>query len=95
MIFNDGSGEFREKHIPKLFENILNKNNIKSEVYNFGLSGKSLNFIRKTLYSEAIDYNPDLIIINSNRNNIIYDSINVNVSTRIANQHFLKVNLFS
>ena len=89
-----GAESLEKNTYPKLLENILNKNNIKSEVYNFGLSGKSLNFIRKTLYSEAIDYNPDLIIINSNRNSIIYDSINVNTSTREANHHFLKLIYF-
>ena len=38
-----------------------------------GFSSKSLNYIKDLLFTEAYKYNPDIIIIYSNRNSIMYD----------------------
>lgn len=59
---------------PKILEEKLSKNNLNCEVLNFGFSGKSLNFIEKLLVSEAVNYSPNIITIQSNRNSVMYDS---------------------
>ena len=59
---------------PSQLEQMLNEKGIKAEVLNFGLAGKSLTFIHELFLNEAINYNPDLITLYSNRNTILYDS---------------------
>ena len=62
------------KPYPKILEEKFQKNNINCEVLNFGFGGKSLNFLENLLVNEAIDYNPDIITIMSNRSATMYDS---------------------
>ena len=87
---------------PKILEKKLRKNNFKCEVLNFGFSGKSLNFIEKLLVNEAINYSPNIITIQSNRNAVMYDSFgNSSVSPDVISSKFdyhlynLKMFLFS
>lgn len=59
---------------PAILERLLINSGINAEVLNFGFGSKSLNFIEKLLFREAIIYKPDLITIYSNRNTALYDS---------------------
>ena len=61
--------------LEKMFEN----EDIDVEVLNFGLSSKSLNFIRELFFLEAVNYNPDFITIQSARNPIMYDSVGTKI----------------
>ena len=58
---------------PAQLEKILNKNNLNYEVINMGFGSKSLNFIKSLFFNEAFKYEPDIILIYSNRNSIMYD----------------------
>jgi hypothetical protein len=59
---------------PAILEHLLVESGIGAEVLNFGQISKSLSYIEKLLFREAIAYKPDLIIIKSNRNTALYDS---------------------
>ena len=80
---------------PDLLEKEFRINKSDVEILNFGLSSKSLNFIRELFFSEAINYDPDLITIYSARNSIMYDSIGTKLKIReIKFQNFEKLNLY-
>jgi len=65
------------------------------DVLNFGFSSKSLNFIRELFFSEAIEYNPDIITIYSARNSIMYDSIGTKLKMReVKFKNLEKLNLY-
>ena len=74
---------------PKILENLLNQNESKCEVLNFGFSGKALNSLEKILINQASRFNPNIIMIMSNRNSTMYDSyITSAVATDIINNKF-------
>ena len=80
---------------PDLLEKEFRINKSDVEILNFGLSSKSLNFIRELFFSEAINYDPDLITIYSARNSIMYDSIGTKLKIReIKFQNLEKLNLY-
>lgn len=58
---------------PAQLEKFLNKKNLEYEVINMGFGSKSLNYIKGLFFNEAYKYEPDIIIIYSNRNSILYD----------------------
>ena len=91
-----GLGSEYDMTYPAQLESMLKNEKIDVEVLNFGLSSKSLSFIRKLLFSEAINYDPDLIIIYSNRNPALYDSQGTKINIEKDNQNIFikKVNLF-
>ena len=84
---------------PAVLERLLNENGIDAEVLNCGFGFKSLNYIEWLLFSEGIDYRPDLITINSNRNTAIYDAarfenyevVNSKLSAALIRYHFILV----
>ena len=87
---------------PKILEKKLHNNNFDCEVLNFGFSGKSLNFIENLLVNEAVNYSPNIITIQSNRNAVMYDSYgNSSISPDVISSKFdyyyykLKMFLFS
>ena len=87
---------------PKILEEKLHNNNFDCEVLNFGFSGKSLNFIENLLVNEAVNYSPNIITIQSNRNAVMYDSYgNSSISPDVISSKFdyyyykLKMFLFS
>ena len=87
---------------PKILEKKLHNNNFDCEVLNFGFSGKSLNFIENLLVNEAVNYSPNIITIQSNRNAVMYDSYgNSSISPDVISSKFdyyyykLKIFLFS
>ena len=59
---------------PSQLEQMITEKGIRAEVLNFGFCSKSLTFIHELFINEAINYNPNLITIYSNRNTILYDS---------------------
>ena len=63
-----------KKSYPEILEENLNKDNYDCEVLNFGFAGKGLNFLENLFLKDGIRYNPNTIIIMSNRNSIMYDS---------------------
>tara|TARA_B100001540_G_scaffold314995_1_gene341135 strand:- start:251 stop:1402 length:1152 start_codon:yes stop_codon:yes gene_type:complete len=67
---------------PAQLEKIFMNKGREIEVLNFGFGGKSLNFIKDLLYSEAINYEPNIITINSNRNSTMYDSAGTKLSIK-------------
>ena len=77
---------------PSILENIIKEKKYDVEVLNFGLSSKSLNFIRELFYSEAIDYKPDIITIYSNRNPALYDSTGAKIKPNNNNSYIKKIN---
>ena len=77
---------------PSILESIIKEKNYDIEVLNFGLSSKSLNFIRELFYSEAIDYKPDIITIYSNRNPALYDSTGAKIKPNNKNSYIKKIN---
>ena len=80
---------------PDLLEKKFKDNNYNVDVLNFGFSSKSLNFIRELFFSEAIEYNPDIITIYSARNSIMYDSIGTKLKMReIKFKNLEKLNLY-
>ena len=83
------AGVETKKPYPKILENLLNQDQVNCEVLNFGFSGKALNFLEKILVNEASKFNPNVIIIMSNRNSTMYDSyITSAVATDIINNKF-------
>ena len=64
---------------PDQLEKVFKDEDYNVEVLNFGLSSKSLNFIRELLFSETIKYSPNFITIYSARNPIMYDSIGTKI----------------
>ena len=81
-----------EKTYPYQLELLLNTNKKNYEVINMGFPGKSLNFIKNLYFLEAANYNPDFIIIYSNRNSLMYDSSYIN--PKFSNVIFIKLNYF-
>mgnify|MGYP001319914701 FL=1 len=78
-----------EEPYPKILEDLLNQNQLNCEVLNFGFSGKALNSLEKILVNEASKFNPNAIIIMSNRNSTMYDSyVTSAVATDIINSKF-------
>ena len=74
---------------PKILENLLNQNQLNCEVLNFGFSGKALNSLEKILVNEVPKFNPNIIMIMSNRNSTMYDSyITSAVATDIIKSKF-------
>ena len=62
-----------DKTYPYQLEEILNKFKDNYEVINMGFGSKSLRFIKELLFTEAYKYQPDIIVIYSNRNSIMYN----------------------
>tara|TARA_A100001015_G_C14963445_1_gene701917 strand:- start:552 stop:1637 length:1086 start_codon:yes stop_codon:yes gene_type:complete len=62
-----------EMTYPAQLEKFLKVKNLNYEVLNMGFGSKSLNYIKSLFFSEVYEYNPDIIIIYSNRNSIMYD----------------------
>jgi len=77
---------------PSILESIIQKKNYDAEVLNFGLSSKSLNFIKDLFYSEAINYKPDIITVYSNRNPALYDSTGSKIKYNNKNLYIKKIN---
>ena len=80
------------KTYPYQLEELLNEKNNNYEVINMGFSGKSLNFIKNLFFNEAHKYQPDIIIIYSNRNSIMYDGSSVEVNFKKSK--LLKLNYY-
>lgn len=78
---------------PKLLETLLNKDKDEFEVLNFGFGGKSLNYIKSLFFNEAVNYEPDIITIYSNRNSIMYDGSYVSL-TKSENEKIKKITYF-
>ena len=77
---------------PAQLEKILNEKKLDYEVLNMGFGSKSLNYIKNLFFNEAYIYDPDIILIYSNRNSIMYDGGYIDppkLSTR-----FLKINYY-
>ena len=68
------AGTETEKPYPNILEELLNKNKFNCDVLNFGFSGKALNFLEKLFVNEASKFDPNVLLIMSNRNSIMYDS---------------------
>ena len=68
------AGTETEKPYPNILEKLLNKNKFNCDVLNFGFSGKALNFLEKLFVNEASKFNPNVLLIMSNRNSVMYDS---------------------
>ena len=68
------AGTETEKPYPNILEKLLNKNKFNCDVLNFGFSGKALNFLEKLFVNEASKFNPNVLLIMSNRNPVMYDS---------------------
>ena len=80
---------------PAQLEKLFKKGNYNVEVLNFGLSSKSLNFIREILFTETIKLNPDFITIYSARNPVMYDSVGTKIKIdEIKFPKLQRVNLF-
>ena len=78
-----------ERPYPKILENLLNQNQLNCEVLNFGFSGKGLNFLEKILVNEVLKFNPNIVLLTSNRNSIMYNSyITSSVATDIISNKF-------
>jgi lysophospholipase L1-like esterase len=77
-----------DKTYPSQLEEILNKFKDNYEVVNMGFGSKSLRFIKELLFTEAYKYQPDIIVIYSNRNAIMY-----NGSYSYSNQPSKQINL--
>ena len=84
------------KTYPFLLEQKLNQSQIGNfEVFNMGLPSKSLNFIKNLFLTEAYKYDPDVIIIYSNRNSIMYDGGSTEpFFDKIKNQKIIQINYF-
>jgi lysophospholipase L1-like esterase len=80
---------------PDQLEKVFKDEDYNVEVLNFGLSSKSLNFIRELLFSETIKYSPNFITIYSARNPIMYDSIGTKIKVNeIKFPKIQKINLY-
>ncbi len=78
---------------PSQLEILLNEKNKENyEVLNMGFGSKSLNYIRDLFFSEAYKYEPDIIIIYSNRNSLIYDGGKIDPT--FEGNKIIKVNYF-
>ena len=90
-----GLGSEINQTYPKNLEDKLKKKDFDVEVLNFGLPAKSLNFIRELYFKEAFKYKPDIIIIYSNRNPTMYDSIGtkIMIDERLDNDKIIRINL--
>ena len=90
-----GLGSEINQTYPKNLEDKLKKKDFDVEVLNFGLPAKSLNFIRELYFKEAFKYKPDIIIIYSNRNPTMYDSIGtkIMIDERLDNDKIIRTNL--
>lgn len=77
---------------PAQLEKILNKNNLNYEVINMGFESKSLNFIKSLFFNEAFKYDPDIILIYSNRNSIMYDG--AYIEPQKFNNKLIKTNYY-
>lgn len=77
---------------PSQLEQLLNKDKNNYEVINMGFAGKSLNFIKQLFFVEAYKYDPDIIIIYTNRNSIMYDG--AYADPKLNKNELLKVNYF-
>ncbi len=83
------AGVETESPYPKILENLLNQNQLNCEVLNFGFSGKGLNFLEKILVNEVLKFNPNIVLLTSNRNSIMYNSyITSSVATDIISNKF-------
>ena len=83
------AGVETERPYPKILENLLNQNQLNCEVLNFGFSGKGLNFLEKILVNEVLKFNPNIVLLTSNRNSIMYNSyITSSVATDIISNKF-------
>jgi len=81
-----------DKTYPYQLEQMLNKFKNNYEVINMGFGSKSLNFIKELLFTEAYKYQPDIIVIYSNRNSIMYDG--AHIDRRIKQINLLQLNYF-
>ena len=82
-----------EKTYPSQLEKLLSKNNYNYEVINMGFGSKSINYVKNLFFTEAYKYKPDVIIIYSNRNSLMYDGSFV--EPKIINSNYLiKSNYF-
>ena len=83
------AGVETERPYPKILENLLNQNQLNCEVLNFGFTGKGLNFLEKILVNEVLKFNPNIVLLTSNRNSIMYNSyITSSVATDIISNKF-------
>ncbi len=74
---------------PNILENLLNQNQFDCDVLNFGFTGKALNFLEKLLVKEASKFNPNIVLLMSNRNSTMYDSfVTSSVATDIIESKF-------
>lgn len=81
-----------DKTYPSQLEALLNSNNKNYEVINMGFLSKSLKFIKNLYFTEAYKYDPDIIVIFSNRNSIMYDGSSIEPS--FESSKFLLINYF-
>ena len=82
-----------EETYPSQLEKFLNKKNKENyEVLNMGFGSKSLNYIKDLFFSEAYKYEPDIIIIYSNRNSLMYDGGKIDPT--FEGNRIIKVNYF-
>lgn len=81
-----------DKTYPAQLEDLLNQNNEDYEVINMGFISKSLKFIKNLYFLEAYKYNPDIIVIYSNRNTMMYDGSSIEPD--FENSKLLQVNFF-
>ena len=81
-----------DKTYPAQLEDLLNHSNKDYEVINMGFISKSLKFIKNLFFLEAYKYNPDFIVIYSNRNTMMYDGSSIEPD--FENSKLLQVNFF-
>lgn len=79
---------------PYQLEEILNKSKDKYEVLNMGFGSKSLRFIKELLFTEAYKYQPDIIVIYSNRNSIMYNGSYHSEGNQFKNTNLIHLNYF-
>lgn len=77
---------------PAQLEKILSEKKLDYEVLNMGFSSKSLNYIKNLFFNEAYKYDPDIILIYSNRNSILYDGSYIDPPK--LNTRLLKLNYY-
>ena len=87
-----------DKTYPYQLEKILNKFKDNYEVINMGFGSKSLRFIKELLFTEAYKYQPDIIVIHSNRNSIMYNGSYANPlftpTSSFKQTNLIKLNYF-
>jgi hypothetical protein len=79
---------------PYQLEEILNKSGDNYEVLNMGFASKSLRFIKELFFTEAYKYQPDIIVIYSNRNSIMYNSSYSSKNKQFNNTNLIKIRYF-